>query len=67
MAQARTGSKREAAERIYTEMSLTKKGAPRKNAPAPAAVKERFVSEVGMTIAQAATYYHMIASGKWER
>jgi hypothetical protein len=64
---AREGSKRAAAEAIFKDMTLTKKGLPRKNAPAPAEVKARFVSEVGMTMRQAATYYHMIASGKWAR
>lgn len=64
---ARPGSKRAAAEAIYKDMTLTKKGKPRAKAPKPAEVKARFVDEVGMTVRQAATYYHMIHSGKWAR
>lgn len=67
MAMAREGSKRSAAEAIFVDMFYTKKGKARAKAPKPAEVKARFVSEVGMTVRQAATYYHMIASGKWER
>lgn len=61
----RPGSKREAATNIYREMMLTKKGKLRAKAPKPAEVKARFVSEVGMTMRQAATYFHMIHSKKW--
>lgn len=60
-------TKKSMATSIYAEMALTKKGTPRAKAPKPAAVKARFVEEVGMTVRQAATYYHNIASGKWER
>lgn len=67
MAQAREGSKRQQAEVIFDELNLTKRGTPRAKQAAPAEVKARFVNEVGMTTRQAATYYHMIASGKWER
>lgn len=67
MALARTGSKREAAEKIFVAMTMTKAGKPRAKQPRPAAVKAEFVSNIGMTVREAATYYHMIASGKWER
>jgi len=62
---AREGSKRAQAESIYKDMMLTKKGKLRAKAPKPAEVKSRYVSELGMTVRQAATYYHMIHSGKW--
>lgn len=64
---AREGSKRAQAEKIFADMTLTKRGKPLKKQPAPAEVKARFVSDVGMTIRQAATYYHMISTGKWAR
>jgi hypothetical protein len=66
MAIAREGSKRQQAETIYKSMTRTSRGSLRKKQPKPADVKARFVSEVGMTIRQAATYFHMIHSGKWE-
>lgn len=64
---ARKGSKRAKAEAVYKEMMLTKKGKVRAKAPKPAAVKSAFVENVGMSAAQAATYFHMINSGKWAR
>ena len=67
MALARTGSKREAAEAIFVDMTTTKKGKPRAKQPKPAEVKAAMAEQVGMTIRQAATYYHNIKSGKWER
>lgn len=62
---AREGSKRQQAETIYKDMTRTKRGKVKAKQPAPADVKARFVSEIGMTVQQAATYYHMIHSGKW--
>lgn len=64
---ARPGTKRASAESIFNKLTLTKRGTVRKVLPAPAEVKAAFVEEVGMSAAQAATYYHNIASGKWAR
>lgn len=64
---AREGSKRQQAESIYSDMMLTKKGKLRAKTPKPASIKARFVTEIGMTAQQAATYFHMIHSGKWAR
>jgi hypothetical protein len=60
-------TKRSQAEAIYDSMTKTARGKVRARQPAPAEVKARFVAEINMTTAQAATYYHMINSGKWER
>lgn len=39
----------------------------RKTPPTPKEVKARFIEKLGMTKAMAATYYHNINSGKWEK
>lgn len=52
-------TKKAQAEKIYTRMMN------RKKTPTPAVIKAEFVTKVGMTVRQAATYYHMIDSGKW--
>ena len=64
---ARPGTKREAAETVFDSMTRTKRGTVRKVLPTPAEIKAEFIRQVGMTMAQAATYYHNIASGKWTR
>ena len=44
-------------------IALCKRMERRKNIPAPKVIKEAMMTEIGMTKAQAATYYHKARKG----